>query len=76
MQNKFDLGQNPTEERIVYVRPVEVSALPDEIQEQALGARVIYALHDADGARLALVRDRQLAFALARENNLSAVSVH
>lgn len=74
MQTNFDLDQ--TGERIVYVRPVEVSDLPDEVREQAMGARVIYALHDADGARLALVRDRRLAFLLARENNMSAVSVH
>lgn len=74
MQTNFKFDTDG--ERIVYVRPVAVAGLPDEVQEQAQGASVIYALHDADGARLALVRDRRLAFALARENNLSAVSVH
>lgn len=79
MQTKFDFertrpGQG--DDRIVYVRSVEVADLPDEIQQQAMGARVIYALHDTDGARLALVKDRRLAFLLARENNFSAVSVH
>lgn len=74
MQTKFDL--TPADARIVYVRPVDVAGLPDELQEQAAGASVIYALHDADGSRLALVKDRSLAFMLARENNLSAVSVH
>lgn len=74
MQTEFKLDQDG--ERIVYIRPVEVAGLPDDLQEQAMGARIVYALHDADGSRLALVRDRRLAFVLARENNMSAVSVH
>jgi len=37
---------------------------------------VIYAVHRADGERLALVRDRALAFVLARQNDLAPVSVH
>lgn len=75
MDTKFDFGDESAA-RIVYVRPVDVAELPAAVQDQAQGARIIYALHGADGARLALVRDRRLAFMLARENNLSAVSVH
>lgn len=75
MDAKFELP-NEGAERIVYVRSVEVADLPDVVREQAQGAKQLYALHDADGERLALVRDRRLAFALARENNLAPVSVH
>jgi hypothetical protein len=64
------------ETRIVYVRPVKVQDLPAEVQAQAGGLTTIYAVHDADGDRLALVRDRRLAFALARQNDLAPVNVH
>ncbi len=64
------------EDRIVYVRPVAVIDLPIEVQEAAEGAELIYAVHNADGARLALVRDRSLAFVLARQNDLAPVNVH
>ena len=62
--------------RIVYVRPVQVADLPDEIRGQIAGVETVYAVHAADGARLALVRDRRLAFALARQNDLAPVSAH
>lgn len=64
------------DERLVYVRPVEVADLPDEVQEQADGLEQLYAVHDANGERLALVRDRQMAFALARQNDFAPVNVH
>lgn len=62
--------------RIVYVRPVKVLDLPEEVREQAAGLEELYAVHDASGERLALVRDRRLAFALARQNDLAPVNVH
>lgn len=62
--------------QIVYVRPVDVADLPAEVQEQAAGLKRIYALHDANGARIALVKDRWMAFALARDNDMAAVNVH
>ena len=43
---------------------------------EAQGLEQLYALHDAAGERLALVRDRSLAFMLARQNDLAPVSVH
>ncbi|MBI1171730.1 DUF1150 family protein [bacterium] len=61
---------------IVYVRPVQVADLPAELQAQAEGFETLYAVHRPDGARLALVADRGLAFALARQNDLAPVSVH
>ncbi len=63
-------------ERIVYVRAIAVADLPDEIQEQASGIETVYAVHDAKGARLALVANRELAFSLARENDMAPVNVH
>jgi hypothetical protein len=64
------------DERLVYVRPVEVADLPDEVRQQADGLEQLYAVHDANGERLALVRDRQMAFALARQNDFAPVNVH
>ncbi len=65
-------------ERIVYVRPVKMEELPDEIKAhvQAQGAEKLYAVHSADGERLALVRDERLAFVLARQNDLAPVYVN
>lgn len=64
------------ESNIVYVRPVAVADLPEEVQEQAEGLTTLYALYRPDGERLALVRDRAMAFALARQNDLAPVNVH
>lgn len=75
MDVKFE-GLPQTGEPIVYVRPVKVADLPDEVRQQAEGLEVIYAVHRPDGERLALVRDRALAFALARQNDLAPVNVH
>lgn len=75
MDTQYDFGPE-SGERIVYVRSVPVSELPQDIRDQAMGADTLYALHGADGERLALVRDRRMAFALARQNDLAPVSVH
>lgn len=67
-------------ERIVYIRPVPVETLPDEIREEVrarLGeAGLVYAVHTPDGERLALVRDRDMAFILARQNDFAPVNAH
>ncbi len=62
--------------RIVYVRPVQVADLPEDVQAQTGGLDEVYAVHAANGDRLALVRDRNLAFALARQNDMEPVNVH
>ncbi|MEM1363214.1 MAG: DUF1150 family protein [Pseudomonadota bacterium] len=64
------------ERQIVYVRPIAAEDLPNEIRAQAEGLNDLHAVHTPDGERLAVVKDRKLAFALARQNNLSPVSVH
>ena len=63
-------------DRIVYVRPVAVDDLPDEVRAQMGGLETIYSVHGADGQQLALVADRRLAFHLAREHDYTPLSVH
>ncbi len=75
MDTKYDFGPE-TGQRIVYVRPVAVADLPEEIRRQASGIETLYAVHAGTGERLALVRDRSLAFALARQNDLAPVHAH
>jgi len=73
----FDAGQDQT---FVYVRPVKVQDLPEDVREdvldQADGLETLYAVHNADGERLALVRDRALAFDLAKQHDMEPVPVH
>ncbi|MFC2970105.1 DUF1150 family protein [Acidimangrovimonas pyrenivorans] len=77
MDVKYEFGPETEEGRqIVYVRPVAVDSLPAEVQEQAGGLETLYAVHDSHGERIALVRDRKLAFILARQNDMAPVSVH
>ncbi|MFD1797663.1 DUF1150 domain-containing protein [Paracoccus aurantiacus] len=75
MNTKYE-NMPEAEGNIVYVRRVAMDSLPDEVREQAPGLDSLYAVHGIDGERLALVKDRQMAFFLARQNDLSPVSVH
>ena len=75
MNTKYDLSQLD-EGRTVYVRPVKAEDLPEDVREQVGGLKTLYAVHDSEGQRLALVRDRKLAFVLARQNDLAPVTVH
>ncbi len=75
MKTAFDKLAQPAD-RIVYVRSVDVADLPTDLQEQAEGLTQIFAVHRGNGERLALVADKRLAFALAREHDLAPVSVH
>lgn len=72
MKHDFPAAQG----NVVYVRRVAMDSLPDEVRQQAPGLDALYAVHGIDGARLALVADRGLAFRLARQNELTPVSVH
>ncbi len=71
-----DTQSEVAEDRTVYVREVMVADLPEEMQEEADGAKTLFAVHATDGERLALVKDRGLAFDLARQNNFWPVTVH
>ncbi|MDX8347224.1 DUF1150 family protein [Cognatiyoonia sp. IB215446] len=74
MNTKIDLktlGQD-----IVYVKPVQVSDLPLEVQDEVGDLEELFAVHNAEGEQLALVANRKLAFHLARENQMQPVTVH
>ncbi|MFC0202102.1 DUF1150 family protein [Paracoccus rhizosphaerae] len=75
MNSKFDFG-DASDGPTVYIREVATDTLPQDLQDQLPGVTTMYALHDAEGERLALVRDRRMAFVLARQNELQPVSVH
>lgn len=75
MDVKYE-GLPETADRIVYVREVAVKDLPKEVQREVGGLDKLYAVHSAEGTRLALVRDRNLAFVLARQNDFAPVTVH
>jgi hypothetical protein len=49
---------------IAYVKPVVVDG------------NAGYAIHAADGTQMALITDRDIAFAVVRQNELEPVSVH
>jgi len=61
---------------IVYIRRVNVADLPEDVQRKAPGIEQLYAVHDAEGSRIALVGDRKLAFVLARQHDMMPVSAH
>ncbi|MBV7394947.1 DUF1150 family protein [Mameliella sediminis] len=76
MHAKYDFDKL-SEGRTVYVRSVKTADLPDELRRQVEDVDTLYAVHRADdGERLALVKDRSLAFVLARQNDLAPVTVH
>ena len=65
----------PGAERIVYIRSVSIEEVPEQARAQVPGD-ALYAIHDSDGNRLALVADRGLAFAVARQHDMTPVSAH
>lgn len=72
MKQKFaEMGRN-----IVYVKEIETSALPEELRAEAGDLEKLFSVHDSNGAQLALVANRSLAFHLAREHKMMPVTVH
>jgi hypothetical protein len=67
---------------LVYVRPIKAAEiLADTPVEQIRGfdlkpEQILYAVHRADGARLAVMGDRDSAIAAALAHELAPVSVH
>ncbi len=72
----FEDGGIIETEKLVYVRAVKAADLPEDVREQVPGVKELFAVHNASGERLALVRDRDTAFILARQNDLAPVTVH
>ena len=63
----------PKGKAIVYVRELAADEMPDELR--GIEAR-FFGVHDAEGNRLAVVPDRRVAFALAKQNDMRPLSVH
>lgn len=67
---------------LVYIRPVAAKELlgstpVESVQGFAIDPeQMLYAVHRADGARLAVLSDRESAVAAALANELAPVSVH
>lgn len=68
--------------RVCYVREVLAKDVRDDIELEFDGDfaidddSVLYALHADDGSRIALMSDRDIAFAAARQHELVPHSVH
>ncbi|MEO1015385.1 MAG: DUF1150 family protein [Pseudomonadota bacterium] len=69
--------------RLVYVRPVMVAEVADDLVDEESDLTldlpddaIVYSVHAANGERIALVGDRALAFAAARQHEMNPVSVH
>lgn len=67
---------------LVYVREIKAKEVLGGLADEALERfelspeQTLYALHRADGARLAVLADRDSAFAAAVAHELEPVSVH
>lgn len=69
--------------KLVYVRAVYASDIMDDLLDEngelefdIEDSDVLYSVHSGDGERLALVGDRDIAFAAARQHEMNPVSVH
>ncbi|MEM1237474.1 MAG: DUF1150 family protein [Pseudomonadota bacterium] len=74
MNTKFEFPESV--QALVYVKEVAIDDLPSEVRAEAGDVDHLYAVHNSDGEQLALVADRQLAFVLARQNDMDPVTVH
>ncbi|NCX90386.1 MAG: DUF1150 family protein [Rhodobacteraceae bacterium] len=72
---KDNLSSSDLKDRTVYVSAVNVADLPEAVDKGISQGRV-YSLNSSTGERLALVKDRSLAFVLARQNEFHPVPVH
>ncbi len=67
---------------LVYIRPVKATEVLGSTPVEAVGGiefdpdQTLYAVHRADGARLAVLVDRESAIAAALAHELAPVSVH
>lgn len=69
--------------KLVYVRTVLAAEVKDDLVDDDTGAVIdipadttLYSVHASNGQRIALVGDRALAFAAARQHEMNPVSVH
>ena len=75
MHSKYDFSHFDTDD-LVYIKTVEVTELPMDLQRQVGSDKTLYAVHKADGERVAVVENRALAYSLARDNDLTPMTLH
>jgi len=75
MHSKYDFSHFDTDD-LVYIKTVAVTELPLDLQRQVGPDKTLYAVHKADGERVAVVENRALAFSLARDNDLTPMTLH
>ena len=75
MNTPFEFGADG-KGNIVYIKSIDVAELPQEVREQAGDTKHLYVVCTEAGEQLAFVKDRNLAFMLARQNDLAPVAVH
>ena len=73
--SKDNLSINNLDDRVVYVCEVYKKDLPEAVAK-GISQDQVYSLNSSNGERLALVKDRSLAFVLARQNEFYPVPVH
>ena len=67
---------------LVYVRPIKaqeiIATTPPEARRgvELIPDQILYAVHGANGARLAVLADRDSAYAAALANELAPVALH
>lgn len=69
--------------KLVYVRTVSATDVLDDLLDdegeltvEIEDGDILYSVHSSSGERIALVGDRDLAFAAARQYEMNPVSVH
>ena len=69
--------------KLVYIRPVQAGDVTEYLMDDdgyvtydLPDDATLYSVHAADGERLALVGDLDLAFAAARQHEMNPVNVH
>ena len=75
MHSKYDFSHFDTDD-LVYIKTVAVTELPLDLQRQVGPDKTLYAVHKADGERVAVVEKRALAYSLARDNDLTPMTLH
>lgn len=74
MNHKFDLTEMSA--KLVYVKPINLADLPDEVRAQAGELDQIFAVHNGEGEQVAYVADLALATHLADEHAMQIVTLH
>ncbi len=72
MKDQFGVLQD----KIVYLKPVDTSDLPEEVLEEAGGADQLWSIHNSEGDQLAFIADLNMAQDLAKQFEYTALTVH